>query len=266
MHIPRISRPHVRGAFSRLKNVCVNKEKAAKKTIPGMLLIAQSLAIPVNAPVAAKMAKTKSSEIIDVFEHTPAAFHSVKNMIQKVVPDVSDEFVYQIVETSEKVKCSPEDLTALLYKESGFKPNVKNGSFGGIGQMNGTSLNLSIQHAEKDKNAKKGIQNLMIEKFLSLPREEQMPYVRNYILAMKSLYIRNMDKPLSGGELYGLFYTPGRINKKYLTSAKDSATARMYKQNKQLDFDRDSVITKQDLQSVLDRIKFTDLNIHLAKK
>lgn len=267
MHIPRISRPQVSGAFNRLKNACLNKEKAAKRTLPGMLLVAQSLAMPVQAPGVAKLfTKTKTSIAADIFEHPNAKFIVIKNMIQNVVPDVSDEFVTQVLETAERVKCSPEDLTALLYKESQFKPDVKNGNFGGIGQMNKKSLKLSISHAEKDENARPGITEIVIEKFLSLPREKQMPYVRNYILAMKSFYMKNPQRELNGGELYSLFYTPGRINKKFLTSASDPYTSDYYFKNKELDFDKDSVITKEDLQHVLDRVKTRDLNITLAKK
>ncbi len=264
MHIPRIRNSQVRGAFHKLKSVYVQKEKAAKKTIPGMLLLAQSLTMPVQAPVAAKMSKLRPSIATDIFESQSADFIRIKNMLKRVVPDISDDFVEQILETSERVKCEPDDLAALLYKESKLKPNSRNGNFGGIGQMNKKSLSLSISLADKDESVRKGINTIVLEKFLSLPREEQMPYVRNYILAMKSAYIRNMNKHLSGGELYGLFYTPGRINKKFLSSANDSATASLYAGNKSLDYNKDSMITIKDLQNIIDNVKATDLNISYA--
>ncbi len=266
MHIPRISRPHIGGALRKIKHVCADKVKAAKRTLPGMLMMAQSFAIPAHAPGIEKFIKTTTSAAEDVFEHHSPDFTIVKGMIQRVVPDISDEFVAQVVETAEQVKCSPQDLTALLYKESRFKPDARNGNFGGLGQMNKKSLNLSISHADKDEKARYGITPIAIEKFLSLPREQQMPYVRNYILAMKNVYIKNPNKKLSGGELYGLFYTPGRINKKFLSSANDPATAKFYQQNKGLDFNKDTKITKQDLQQVLNHVKMTDLNINIAKK
>lgn len=270
MQIPRIQQPHFTGALRKLKNVCAQKQKTVKKALPGMLLLAESLTMPVQAPNAMKLmrttAVTKPQELAKDVERT-AEFLNIKGMIQRVVPDISDEFVTQILETAKKVKCSPEDLTALLYKESQFQPHAKNGSFGGIGQMNGNSLHVSINHAVKDETSKDGINtHLMIEKFFSLPREKQMPYVRNYILAMKSTYMKKSNKTMTGGELYGLFYTPGRINKNYLTSAKDSSTRKMYLANRQLDFDKDSTITTNDLQCVLNSVKSTDLNTHLAKK
>lgn len=263
MHIPRIRSSQVRGAFHKLRCVYAKKERAAKKTIPGMLLLAQSITMPVHAPVA-KMSRLRPSIATDVFESQSADFIRIRSMLQKVVPDISDDFVGQIIETSERVKCEPDDLAALLYRESQLKPDSRNGNFGGIGQMNKKSLSLSINLADKDESAKKGISAIVLEKFLSLPREEQMPYVRNYILAMKSVYIRNMEKHLSGGELYGLFYTPGRINKKFLSSANDSATAKLYKSNKKLDYNKDSKITIKDLQHIIDNVKATDLNISYA--
>lgn len=263
MHIPRIKGAQVRGALHHLKTACANKEHAAKKMLPGLLLCAQSITMPVQAPGVARILKPLER---DVFESSEFKFRQIKNMIRRILPDVSDDFVSGIIETSEAVKCNPEDLTALLFKESQFKPNARNGSFGGIGQMNGTSLKLSIRHASDDKNAKKGIKNIVLEGFLRLPREQQIPYVRNYILATKKAYIKDMDKHLSGGELYGLFYTPGRINKRFLTSANDPATASMYYSNRMLDYDKDLVITKKDLQNILDDVKSYDLNVHLAKK
>lgn len=272
MHIPQIGRPRIGGTVRTLKKVCLKPEKAAKKSLPGIMLFAQSLSFNVNAPAVSKLPKLagviKPQPVADIFEaaQPTAEFLLIKGMIKKTVPDISDEFVAQVIETAERVKCSPEDLTALLYKESKFKPDAKNGNFGGLGQMNKTSLKLSITHADKDENAKSGISEILIEKFLSLPREKQMPYVRNYILAMKNTYMKNPQQELDGGELYSLFYTPGRINRTFLSSAKDSQTVKSYYSNKNLDFNRDSVITKHDLQCVLNHVKNTDLNIHLAKK
>lgn len=263
MHIPRIKGAQIRGALHNLKSACVVKEHAAKKMLPGILLCAQSLAMPVQAPGIAKLIRPLEK---DVFVNASAKYKQIKNMIARTVPDVSDEFVTGIMETSDLVKCDPEDLIALLFKESQFKPEARNGNFGGIGQMNKRALRLSIQHADIDENAKKGIRPIIFNKFLSLPREEQIPYVRNYILAMKKAYIKDMDKPISGGELYGLFYTPGRIKNKFLTSAKDPATAKMYYTNRGLDYDKDSVITTKDLQKILNDVKSYDLNIHLAQK
>lgn len=266
MHIPHIKGAQVRGALHHLKSACAEKEQAAKKMLPGLLLCAQSIALPVQAPGVARIIKTNSQLEKDVFLNAGAKFKQIKGMISRTLPDVSDEFVQGILETAETVKCDPEDLTALLFKESQFKPTAKNGNFVGIGQMNRRSLNLSIRHANVNKDAKKGIKNIVLEGFSRLPREQQLPYVRNYILASKKSYIKNMDKHLSGGELYGLFYTPARINKKFLSNASDPETSSLYYSNRSLDYDNDSAITKKDLQKILDDVKSYDLNVRLAKK
>lgn len=266
MHIPHIKGAQVRGALHHLKSACVEKEQAAKKMLPGLILCAQSFALPVQAPGVARIIRPNAQMEKDVFVNAGSKFKQIKGMIAKTLPDVSDEFVQGILETAKTVKCEPEDLTALLFKESQFKPNAKNGNFVGIGQMNRNSLRLSIRHAAVDKNAKKGIQDIVLEGFRRLPREQQIPYVRNYILAAKKSYIKNMDKHLSGGELYGLFYTPARVNKKFLAGANDPETSSMYYSNKSLDYDKDSIITKKDLQKILDDVKTYDLNVRLAKK
>ena len=67
----------------------------------------------------------------NVIPEKPPKFDTIKSIVTKFIPDVSDKFITQILETSEKVKCSPEDLTALIYKESKFKPSAKNGPYRG---------------------------------------------------------------------------------------------------------------------------------------
>ena len=39
----------------------------------------------------------------------PKEFNTIRAMVAKHIPDVSDEFITQILETSKKVKCAPED-------------------------------------------------------------------------------------------------------------------------------------------------------------
>jgi len=262
MRIPRIGHSTVRTAVRAVKHVCTEKEKTVKHSIPGMLMFAQAITGTLQAPDALKITKVLTLPKTHTFSGAPelpsAEFSNIKNMVQRVVPDVSNEFVTQILETSEQVKCDPEDLTALLFKESRFNPKAKNGNFYGLGQMNTKSLSLSILHAQKDSTAKAGIKPLSMADYIELPREKQMPYVRNYILAMRKAYIKP-EKKLDGGTLYGLFYTPGRINKQFLTSAKDSATAKLYVCAKHFDFNKDSVITRQDMQNVLNNIKRLDL-------
>ena len=146
----------------------------------------------------------------------PKEFNTIRAMVAKHIPDVSDEFITQILETSKKVKCAPEDLTALIYKESKFKPSAKNGKYRGLGQMTAASLRLSKQYAKYNPEEKEGIdQNMTFEKFSKLTREEQMPYVKNYILTMKEAYVKDMECPLDTAKLNGLFVSPANVMKPF---------------------------------------------------
>lgn len=272
MHLPRINYPKMGGTkVGALKRICTQSKTAIKRTLPAVLMSAQTLTLSTGSRVPVKVLeytpKITTELAADTIQIQPktANFFSIKGMVSKVVPDVKDEFVNEILETAEKVNCDAEDLTALLYKESRFKPDVKNGNFGGIGQMNDTSIKLSVEEALKHAPSREKISEMAFEKFLTLPRAKQMPYVRNYILAMKNFYMKKHKEKLTGGELYALFYTPSRVKKDFLTSAKDSATKKYYKSNAALDFDKDSVITTKDLQMVLNDIKSTVLNTKLAK-
>ncbi len=261
MHLPRITNSNIGvNRFGTLKRICATPKTIIKKTYPAIMIAAHALTAPIAShapermPVETNIQKqaVKSMENIfgDIIE--TVEFQRIKKMVANVVPDVKDEFVSEIIKTSEKVNCEAEDLTALLYKESKFEPDVKNGSFAGLGQLGKDAIKLSSE--------------ISMEKFLSLSRAEQMPYVRNYILTMKNTYMRKHKGKLTGGELYALFYTPARVNKPFLTSATDSITKTLYEANKPLDYDKDLKITKTDLQMVLNNIKTTILNPVMAKK
>lgn len=163
-----------------------------------------------------------------------------------------------------KLKCDPLDVAALLFKESRFDPSQGHGSFKGIGQMNSQSLKAAINYIKKHPQEADGIDpNMTIEKFSTLSREEQMPYVKNYTLSMKETYL-GKDKKVSGADLYALFYTPAYAKNYTLTSKNSSSTSkrRMYLSNRGLDkvdennnHRKDGKITKKDLQFTLDSIK-----------
>lgn len=186
------------------------------------------------------------------------------NAVRKAVPDLSDKFISQIEEMAAKLKCDPLDVAALLFKESRFDPSRGHGSFKGLGQMNAKSLEASIKYAQKHPQEAEGIDpNMTIEKFVKLSREEQMPYVKNYSMDMKEMYL-GKNKKITGADLYALFYTPAYA-KKYVLTSSDSPSAavrKMYKSNRGLDkvddnnnYRKDGKITKQDLQFTLDSIK-----------
>ena len=184
--------------------------------------------------------------------------------VRTAIPDLSDEFIDKIEDMAKKLKCDPLDVAALLFKESRFDPSQKNGSFRGLGQMNRQSLKAAINYIKKHPQEAEGIDpNMTLEKFTTLSREEQMPYVKNYTLSMKETYL-GKDKKVTGADLYALFYTPAYA-KNYTLTSKNSSSAskrRMYLSNRGLDkvdennnYRKDGKITKKDLQFTLDSIK-----------
>lgn len=201
----------------------------------------------------------KSPLMIDIFSDFKKSIISeeaqnLKKEWVKVIPDFSDEFAQMIVESSQKIKCNSEDLAALLFKESRFNPKASCGSFKGIGQMNSRSLRIAIDYALKNKNVNVDFM-MNMKKFKTLSREEQLPYVRNYILAMKDLAKIPEESHVDAGHLYGLVYTPSNVKKKVLACESSAVTARYYKANKGLDYDGDGKITKEDLKNVIEDIK-----------
>lgn len=252
---------------NQAKTLCMTacNRVPAKKMVPGLMLLAESIFMPLNQPSNTKIARELLGNIQRTV-HNKVAFPEliketgvqakVKSMVDAVLPYSSKEFIDGIVQASDAAKCSAEDLTALMYVESRFNPKASNGAFVGLGQMNKRSLKLSVDFAKRNKKHSQGIdEKISMDIFKSLTREEQLPYVRNYILGMKEVYFKDVQRSLNGGELYGLFYTPGRINAKYLSSGSDPKTAEFYKRNKGLDFNKDGVITKDDLQNVLENVK-----------
>lgn len=275
MYIPKISAPHsyrvakkivkIKRNSSYLTSACLKKCRpdSVKKFIPGMMLAAQSVMLPIHSPSINKfhvdMSKFKSTVVEIESKKAHSEFNKVHSMVKCVLPNTSRDFVNEIVKTSKDVNCMSEDLTALLFVESKFNPAAKRGSFIGIGQMNQRALNQSVKYAKEHESHENILPAISPEIFSKLTREQQMPYVRNYILAMKDSYIKDKNKILTGGELYALFYTPGRINSKFLTSANDHKTAAYYHSNSNLDFNKDKTITKQDLQQFLDSVRVNNL-------
>ena len=259
----------------QVKAVCVRsyQKTPAKTFIPSAILAFQALYFHVAPP---KLCKIRVRNIVKAEEHvnqvaTPLAkvvakknpvVSHIHSMMKCVVPDISENFAAQVTQVAKDVNCKPEDLTAVLYVESKFDPTAKRGSFFGIGQMNQNALDLGIEYAATHPEFAKNIrQDLKINKFAKLKREDQLPYVRNYILAVRDAYIEDSTKTLTSGELYGLILTPGNVSKNVLASAKDAQTASFYNANFPLDVNDDKRITKWDLHQYLDSIKKQVLTI-----
>lgn len=47
---------------------------------------------------------------------------------------------------SKRLNCNPEDLAALMFRESRFDPKANGGNYYGLIQMDEASLNAAVQH------------------------------------------------------------------------------------------------------------------------
>lgn len=128
----------------------------------------------------------------------------------KVFPRLSQEFFDELTAMAERINCNPEDLAAIMFKESRFDPAAKGAGVYGLIQMNPTALKEAIAHAHKNGHKLKDIK---IEEYKKLPREKQIKYSEAYVqfrIDEKNL----TGKKLSGGQLWTLIKRPASINNK----------------------------------------------------
>lgn len=131
----------------------------------------------------------------------------------KVLPRLSQEFFDELTAVSERLNCNPEDLAAIIFKESRFDPAAKGAGVYGLIQMDSTALKTAIAHANKNGHKLKSV---TISEYNKMPREQQIKYSEAYIqfrIDEKNL----TGKKLSGGQLWTLIKRPSNIhNKKFI--------------------------------------------------
>ena len=129
-----------------------------------------------------------------------------------VVPKLSQKFFNELTAMSKRLNCNPEDLAALMFRESRFDPKANGGNYYGLIQMDEASLNAAVQHDFKTEGENcKLDKNITMEKYINLPREEQLKYAEAYLkfrIDEKHL----TGKKLSGGQLWTLIKRPASIN------------------------------------------------------
>lgn len=115
---------------------------------------------------------------------TPKAA-DLKNKLKDNMPELSDNFLNAVVELANKVHCSPENLLALMYQESGgWNPASANKDkkgkvqYGGLIQMNSDSLRMVSEKYSKELGLKK---NITMSDYLKLSREKQLKYAEGYM-------------------------------------------------------------------------------------
>ncbi|MBP3925284.1 transglycosylase SLT domain-containing protein [bacterium] len=188
----------------------------------------------------------------------------IREMIQTKIPDVSPEFVSGVIKCAKDINCKPEDLTTILYIESKFNPAAKKSLYHGLMQMNKTAFSLAKEYIKENPDKFKEMGDLTdFNSFCKKSREEQLPYIKAFLLNVKETYVKPKNKKLSGGELYALILAPGNYNNKYIIP-KNSKT---YNSNITLDIHKkDGGITKKDLQDFIDIKKINDLSQKLPEK
>lgn len=120
----------------------------------------------------------------------------------KIDPDISLKFFDEITKTAKRINCRPDDLAAIIYRESHFDPQVKSssGKYTGLIQMD----KMSFDSINVDKKC-------TYEQYTKLPREKQIKYSEAYLkfrIEEKGL----TGKKLTGGQVYTLIRRPKDIN------------------------------------------------------
>lgn len=145
----------------------------------------------------------------------------------------------KLLATCDKLKCKPDDLMAIIKSESGFSTTAKNksGATGLIQFMPSTAEDLGTT---TDALAK-------------MSDSEQMDYVEKYLLRAKKQAKFSDDKSLSGGELYGIIFMPGKMRNGDGVLATRGTKA--FSQNeKALNVNGGDTITVADLDARVDKM------------
>ncbi len=136
----------------------------------------------------------------------------IQGKLKPDLPKLSDEFVEKVVILAEELKCSPEDLLAIMYHESGgWDPSIvakdKRGRilYGGLIQMNKTSLRVVADKYADELNLK---ENISMNEYLRLPREKQIDYAKGYFTLLKDTCNLDNKKHLTAGETWGMLKSP----------------------------------------------------------
>lgn len=160
----------------------------------------------------------------------------LKNKWSKKQPQLPDKFYSRVVEISQKVKCNPEHLMAVMNLETRktFSTSEKNPNSSATGLIQftyDTAIGLGTT----------------IDKLKAMTPVEQLDYVEKYLVENKKSAGYKDNETLDKGTLYSLVFLPGRSKRKVLTSKGE----KYYEQNKILDYNKDGNITKADLAKKL---------------
>ena len=127
----------------------------------------------------------------------------VKQNRVKIDPNISVKFFEEITKAAKRLNCKPEDLAAIIYRESHFDPQIKSstGKYAGLIQMDKTTFdNLPVKN------------KCTYAQYCKLPREKQLKYAEAYIKYRKKEKGLT-GKKLSGGQIYTLIHRPKDVDR-----------------------------------------------------
>jgi len=139
---------------------------------------------------------------------------------------------------AKEINCNPEDIERLIYIESrnNHKARNKSGATGLMQFMPSTTKELGTSTSA----------------IYNMTAEQQMYYVRKFLINAKKIAGYSKDYKLSAGELYGLVLMPGYIKKDKGYWKGDSR----YDQNSRaLDVNNNGVINRYDLEQKMASVK-----------
>lgn len=158
--------------------------------------------------------KTETAETPDLNKKV----ENLKAKLKDSLPKLSDEFLAETVRIAESIQCNSEDLLAIMYHESGgWNPACaaknKKGQivYGGLIQMNKNSLRTVSSKYARELGLNP---NISMNRFLKLPREEQLKYVNGYFMLMKDSCNLNKEAHLTPGETWGMLKSPNKTKKR----------------------------------------------------
>ena len=162
----------------------------------------------------------------------------LKNKWSKKQPQLTDQFYSRVVEISQKIKCDPEHLMAIMNLETRrtFSPSERN-------NKSSTKATGLIQFTRKTAPTL----GTTIDELAKMTAIEQLDYVEKYLVRCKKSAGYKDDEVLTSGDLYALIFQPANAKKDYLAKAGTKA----YSDNKLLDVNNDKFITKNDLSEAL---------------
>lgn len=139
------------------------------------------------------------------------------------------KFFVKVTAIAKDLKCSPDDLLAVMNSESGINASARNphgGATGLIQFMPSTAKGLGTT----------------TDNLKNMSAYDQLDYVAKYMKNTKRTAGMG-NQSMSAADVYSLIFLPGRANRDILTSSNEV----YYKWNTGLDIDGDGNISKADL-------------------